>query len=399
MTLHEREEASLLHTYKRLPIVVSHGQGVYLYDTNGKSYLDFLGGVAVNALGYGHDGILQAITQQASRYIHVSNYFVQEPQVELAERLRKITGYERVFFCNSGAEAIEGALKLIRKWGNNNNRQTIISMQDSFHGRTMGALSVMSNVDYRDGFGPYLDGCLSIPFNNINALEAHVNENTVAVMLECIQGEGGINEVKPEFVQRLQELREQFGFLLAVDEVQSGLGRTGRFLASEHFGLAPDIVTLAKPLGGGLPLGAILVNDKLKDVLQPGNHGTTFGGNPVACAAGNVVLRELLGSGLLENAARVGSYLIEKLKALQAELPDCIREVRGKGLMVGVELVFPGKQVVDALLEKGIILNCTHTNVLRFVPPLIVEPAHIDVVYANLRLVLQAIQPASEISR
>ncbi len=398
MTLHEREEASILHTYKRLPIEIARGKGMYLYDANGKTYLDFLGGVAVNALGYGHEGILHAVVEQAAKYIHVSNYFVQQPQVELAERLRQATGYSRAFLCNSGTEATEGALKLVRKWGKANGRTTIIAMHDSFHGRTMGALSMMANADYREGFGPFLDGCISIPFNDAQALVTQAGSTTAAVMLECIQGEGGINVIRPEVVTRLQELRERFGFLLVVDEVQSGLGRTGKFLASEHFNLAPDVVTLAKPLGGGLPLGAILVNDELVDVFKPGNHGTTFGGNPVACAAGNVVLSEIIEGGLMHNAATVGLYLLESLKSLQAEMPGHIKEVRGKGLMVGVELLFPGKPVVDALLERGIILNCTHTNVLRLVPPLIVEQAHVDEVCFALRAVLQTMPAMAEVS-
>lgn len=378
MTLLEREQASFLHTYRRFPVEIVRGEGMVLYDRDGNAYHDFLGGVAVNALGYGHTGLAAAITAQTQKYIHLSNYFLQEPQIELAESLRTVTGYDGAFFCNSGAEACEGALKLARKWGSGSGRSVVVTMQESFHGRTMGALSMMSNADYRDGFGPFLDGCVHIPFNDADALTRSVNDSTAAVFFEVIQGEGGINELSTAFATRLAERKKQFGFLLIADEVQSGIGRTGKFLACEHYGLKPDIVTLAKPLGGGLPLGAILVSAELKDVLKPGNHGTTFGGNPVACAAGKVVVQEIVENGLMKNAAETGTYFIERLRALQGEMPNLIKEVRGKGLMLGVELTFPGKQIVDAMLEQRIIINCTHGNVLRFLPPLVVERKHID---------------------
>jgi predicted acetylornithine/succinylornithine family transaminase len=399
MSLYQREQSSLLHTYKRFPMEIQRGNGVYLYDTKGDAYLDFLGGVAVNALGYGHRELLAAIEAQVRKYIHISNYFLQEPQIELAESLKRITGYAGVFFCNSGAEACEGALKLARKWGSDKKRSTIVTMQESFHGRTMGALSMMSNADYREGFGPFLDGCVSIPFNDADQLAATVNEGTTAVVLEVIQGEGGIHELSHDFAEQLQKLRAAFGFLVIADEVQSGIGRTGKFLASEHYGLNPDIVTLAKPLGGGLPLGAILVTKQLMDVLKPGNHGTTFGGNPVACAAGRVVLREIVDNGLMHNAEQLGAHFTERLNQLHAALPHLITEVRGKGLMVGVELSFPGRAVVDAMLERKIIINVTHGNILRFLPPLIVEQHHVDEVCSVLRSVLETVPRTGEVSR
>lgn len=385
MTLSEREQAAFLHTYKRFPIEIVRGEGMYLFDKDGNAYLDFLGGVAVNALGYGHEGLINAIRLQAEKYIHVSNYFLQEPQIELAEKLRSITGYSGVFFCNSGAEACEGALKLARKWGNATNRHQIVTMQDSFHGRTMGALSLMTNADYREGFGPFLKGCVNIPFSDAEQLTSVVTEHAAAVFMEVIQGEGGINELSHEFADRLKELKKEFGFLIIADEVQSGIGRTGKFLAAEHYALKPDIVTLAKSLGGGLPLGAILVSEQLMDVLKPGNHGTTFGGNPVACAAGKVVLQEVVENGLMENASDTGSYFIQQLNMLQSEMPGAVKQVRGRGLMVGMELSFPGKSVVDAMLEQRFVINCTHGNVLRFLPPLIVEKSHIDHLCKSLR--------------
>ncbi len=394
MTLLEREAQSLLATYRRLPVDIVRGEGAHLYDAQGNAYLDFLGGVAVNTLGYGHAGLQKAIAEQVARYIHVSNYFVQQPQVELAEMLKEITGYRRVFFCNSGTEAIEGALKLARKWGSANNRSRIVSMENSFHGRTMGALSLMTNTAYREGFGPFLDGCVAIPFSDVDALNRTVAKDTAAVFIECIQGEGGIVAMSQAFAERLAELRAEFGFLLVADEVQSGIGRTGRFLACEHYNLRPDIVTLAKPLGGGLPLGAILVNERVEDVLKPGNHGTTFGGNPVACAAGKVVLNEVVHNGLMKNAAAVGSYFLEQLNALQRDFPTLVKSVRGRGLMVGVELAVEGKPILDALLERKIIINVTSKTVLRFLPPLIIEPMHVDRLYSALTEILNNVHQA-----
>jgi predicted acetylornithine/succinylornithine family transaminase len=391
MTLHEREAQSLLSTYRRLSVDIVRGDGVYLYDAQGTAYLDFLGGVAVNALGYGHAGLQQAIAEQVSRYIHISNYFVQQPQVELAEMLKQITGYRRVFFCNSGTEATEGALKLVRKWGSANNRSRIISMENSFHGRTMGALSLMTNADYREGFGPFLDGCIAIPLNDTDALKRSVGPETSAVFFECIQGEGGVVEMSTEFAQALADMRARFGLLLVADEVQTGIGRTGKFLACEHYDLTPDIVTLAKPLGGGLPLGALLVNERLEHVLKPGNHGTTFGGNPVACAAGNVVLNEIVRNGVMQNAASVGTYFLQQLKSLQRQFPTLVNDVRGKGLMVGVELKTEGKPVLDAMLERKILINVTSKTVLRFLPPLIIHREHVNQLCTALTEVLPSI--------
>lgn len=384
MTIHEREADNILQTYKRFPIEIDHGEGMYLVDVDGNRYLDFLGGVAVNALGYGNRSVLDAIQRQAEKYIHVSNYFVQEAQVELAEKLTCITGYSKVFFCNSGTEANEGALKIARKWGNKRGKTNVVSMENSFHGRTFGALSLMSNADYREGFGAFLDGCIQIPFNDSEQLLNSVNEKTEAVFLECIQGEGGVVEITDSFAEQLHELKEKFGFLLMLDEVQSGVGRTGKFFGYEHYGLQPDIVTLAKPLGGGIPLGAILVRKEFENVLQPGNHGTTFGGNPVACAAGIAVLHEIVDGRLLHNAEAVGSYFLHQLKSIQRKNPALIKDVRGKGLMIGIELSMEGKPIVDALLERKILINCTHKTVLRFLPPLITTNEHVDEVCSAL---------------
>jgi predicted acetylornithine/succinylornithine family transaminase len=386
MDLLRRDDEHLFHTYKRLPLAVTHGRGMELFTADGRAYLDMFAGVAVNALGYAHPGLLAAVADQAARYIHVSNYFAQEPQVRLAELLTRASGYERVFFANSGTETTEGALKLARRWGTARMKQEVFALSNAFHGRSYGALSLMDR--HRDGFGPFLEHCSSLPFNDPAALRRAVGPSTAAVMLEFIQGEGGIRPASPEFVGALAELRDRHGFLIIADEVQSGAGRTGRFCAFEHFGLRPDIVTMAKPIGGGLPLGAILTSKEIAGTLQPGMHGTTFGGNPVACAAGTVVLHEVLDGGLMANAEKMGRLLYEGLTGLQAEFPALVREVRGYGLMLGMDLHQDGGPIVAAMREAGVLINCTDTTVLRFVPPLIVGSDHIATTLNTLRKVL-----------
>jgi len=295
-----------------------------------------------------------------------------------------------VFFCNSGTEAVEGALKIARAWGASRGRKEILSFSNAFHGRTLGALSLMDRPKYRDGFGPFLEHCRVLPFNDSAALREAVTSDTLAVILECIQGEGGIRPITPEFAATLSELHESAGFLLAADEIQSGVGRTGRFFAFEHFGLHPDLVVVAKPIGGGLPLGAILGGTRVADVLKPGMHGTTFGGNPVACAAGVAVLREVLDGGMMAHAARLGTYMKEELSRVAAEFPDLVREVRGHGLMLAMELSAEGESIVTAMREAGVLINCTDTTVLRFLPPLIVTREQVDVGIEVLQKALAA---------
>jgi acetylornithine aminotransferase len=388
MTLLDRESAAFFHTYKRLPLAPVRGEGMYLITADGTRYLDMFGGIAVNALGHAHPRIVRAITEQAGRYIHVSNYFAQEPQIRLAELLLRHSGMARVFFSNSGTEAMEGAMKIARRWGSTRNRHAIMGFSNAFHGRTFGPLSIMDRPPYRDGFGPFLDGCSSLPFNDPATLRAGVNAETAAVVLECVQGEGGIRPVSSAFVAALKELRSTFGFLIIADEIQSGAGRTGRFLASEHFGLEPDIVTLAKPIGGGLPLGAILGAPSVAEILQPGMHGTTFGGNPVACAAGIAVLEEIDEQGLMEHARVMGEHFLARLQELVKAFPQQCKEARGFGLMVGLELHGDADPIVVAMRDRGILINGTDKTVLRFVPPLIVTAEEIDRTVATLREVL-----------
>ena len=389
MTMLEREAAAFVHTYKRLPLEIDRGEGPYLIARDGTRYLDMFAGVAVNALGYGHPRVVKAIEEQTRAYIHLSNYFLQEPQIRLAEILTKTSGYPKVFFANSGTETIEGAIKIARRWGSTRGKTTILSSTNAFHGRTLGALSLMDRPKYRDGFGPFLEGCASTEFDNPGALRSAVTETTAAILLEFIQGEGGIRPLSREFVAALADLKERFGFLLIADEIQSGLGRTGRFFAFQHYGVHPDLVVMAKPIGGGLPLGAILATDDVAATLEPGMHGTTFGGNPVACAAGAAVICEILERDLIGHAAEVGGYLLSSLQSLEADFPHHIQEVRGCGLMAGMELNSEGESVVTAMRTRNVLINCTDQTVLRFVPPLTIQNRHIDETCAALRACLR----------
>lgn len=373
----EREQSVLYPIYRRLPIAIASASGCWITDLDGRRYLDLISGIGVNALGHGHPRVLEAVRQQMERYMHVSNLFYQEPQVSLAERLCRRTGYAAVVYSNSGAESWEAAIKLARRWGHRNGKTgAIITFSGGFHGRTYGALSTMDKPLYKDGMGPFLPNVEILPYNDPDALEAAITDHTCAVGLEFIQDEGGIVEATPAFVERIELLRKRHGFLLIADEVQSGCGRTGDFFAFERFGIRPDIVTLAKALGGGLPLGAVLVSAALLDVWERGQHGTTYGGNPLACAAGRAVLDALVGdadgdAGLLVHVRNLGDRIRADLEALRAEYPWLVRSVRGRGLMLGLVLSEDATHLRDALLRRGIIANATATHVLRLLPPLI----------------------------
>lgn len=382
----EREHAVVFQTYRRIPLAIDRAEGTRIIDLDGRSYLDMLGGIAVNALGHSHPKIIAAVEQQIRRYMHVSNVFYQEPQVRLAEQLVSASGYPRVFFSNSGAEATEGALKMARRFGSAHAKYDVIGFSGGFHGRTYGALSVMDKALYKDGMGPFLPHTLVLPFNDVDALEARVDENTCAVMLEFLQGEGGIAEATPEFISALWSLKEKYGFLIIADEVQSGIGRTGDFFAFERYGVRPDIVTIAKAVGGGLPLGAILATNEAAALFERGMHGTTYGGNPVACAAGSVVLEEVA-SGLTDHVREIGSYLTTQLQALQTQFPELIRDVRGRGCMQGIVLSVESAPFIPKLLEHGVIANATAGNVIRFVPPFIITRSDVDELVAALRSV------------
>ena len=385
----EMADQYFLPVFKRLPVEVDRGEGVYLIDRSGKRYLDFLSGIGVNALGYSHPAVLQAMEKQMHRNLHLSNYFVQDVQIELAERLIRYSGMARLFFTNSGTEAVEGALKIVKKWANQHGKSEIICFEGAFHGRTIGALSVTAQEKYQKSFQPLLPGIQHIPYNNVEKLRETVTEKTAAVVLEFVQGEGGVVPATPEFVAELASLREKFHFLIIADEIQAGIGRTGYFFSYEHYGIRPDIVTSAKALGGGMPLGAFLVSEPLVNVLVRGEHGTTFGGNPVSCAAGIAVVDELMENGLLDHVKEVGEYFSAQLRELQKKYPEKIKEVRGRGLMQAMVINEEGYPYVLKGIENGLIFNATATNVLRFLPPLIVTKAEIDMAVEVLSTVLK----------
>ena len=381
----ELEKQYLMQTYTRSPIVIERGKGCWVWDTNGKKYLDFVSGLGVNALGYSHPRILKALREQAGKAIHVSNLYYHPYQGSLAAALAKITGMDRAFFCNSGTEAVEGAIKLARVHASRLKKEKyeIVSLENSFHGRTLGALSATGQTKYRQEFEPLVPGFRFVRFNDWKDLEAQVNEKTCAILLEPIQGEGGIFEITQGFMRVAAALARRYQALLIMDEIQCGLGRTGHYLASQAYPIKPDIVLLAKPLGGGLPLGAFLVREEVAASLTAGMHGSTFGGGPLACRVALEFLAVLKEEKVLANVRTVGGYFFKRLLALQKKYPF-IREVRGRGLMLAIELDMPSKPFVPKALERGVIINSTHETVLRFLPPLIVEKKHVDLLCSTL---------------
>ncbi len=370
-----------MSTYSRQPIVLVGGEGCWVWDIEGKKYLDFITGIAVTNLGHRHPAIINAIEEQSRRLIHVSNLFYIEPQVELAEILVKNSFADKVFFCNSGAEANEGAIKLARKWGEaNGSRHKIVSALGSFHGRTLGALSATGQKKYQKGFKPLVSGFKFVPYGKIEPLKKALNDEKVcAVILEPVQGENGVVIPPDGYLPKVREICTEKNVLLILDEIQVGLGRTGRLFAYEHYGIKPDVMTLAKALGGGIPAGAVLARDDVAIYLTPGSHGSTQGGNPLAMHSGYAVLKTILGNGLLDNAASMGRYFLEKLKVL-AERYRFIKEVRGKGLILGIELRNKdrGKEIIRKCLEKGLLVNLTEEKIIRILPPLIVKQEEID---------------------
>ena len=377
--------------FARYNIALSHGEGPYAYDLDGKKYLDFLAGIAVNLLGHAHPRLVGAIAEQAGKMIHCSNLYYTEVQAKLVKRLAAVSGLDKVFIANSGAEANEGAIKLARKYGKklNADRVEIISANHCFHGRTLATLAATGK--YHDGYEPLPTGFRHVDYNDIEALKAIVSEKTCAILLEPIQGEGGVNMPDGDYLKQVRQLCDDTGALLIFDEIQTGMGRIGTMFAYQHYGAVPDIVTLAKGLAGGVPIGAFIASNKVASAFSSGDHGSTFGGNPLASAAANAVLDEIEDAGLLENVQKTGEYLIQALLGLKEKYPKLITAVRGKGLIVGAELTLPGREIVNSCLEKGLIINCTSGNVLRFVPPLIIKPVHVDEMVAVLDEVLSKI--------
>jgi acetylornithine/N-succinyldiaminopimelate aminotransferase len=378
------EAALLVPTYDRFPVLFTHGRGMYLYDADGKKYLDLLSGIGVNALGHQHPAIRKALTQQAAKLLHISNLFYHEFQAELAKRLTKLSGLDRAFFCNSGTEAWEGALKLARAYARKKSKSgkpawRILALEHSFHGRTFGSLSTTETKKYRAPFEPLVPGVKFVKFNDVADLKKKFDSSVCAIGLEPLQGEGGIHLLSQEFMKTARALTRKSGALLLADEIQCGLGRTGKNFAFQHFGITPDIVTVAKPLASGLPLGAILTTQAVATMFSPGMHGTTFGGGPLACAVALAFLDVLERESMLQHISSVGGYFKAKLGALQAR-HACIKQVRGVGLMLCIELDSAdlAKAVVKQMLAQGVIINRTHDTVLRFLPPYIIENKHVD---------------------
>ena len=385
-----KDKSDYLPVFARYNIVLAHGDGPYVYDTKGKKYIDFLAGIAVNVVGHNYKPLVDAVSQQASKMIHCSNLYYTEVQVEAAEKLKKLSGMDKVFFGNSGAEANEGAIKLARKYATNIDPEKIqiISALHSFHGRTLATLTATGQDHYHHGFGPLPAGFDYVPYNDIQALEAKMSDKTCAVMLEAIQGEGGVHVPDPDYLPKVRALCDKYNAVLIFDEVQCGMGRTGTFFGCQQFGVKPDIVTLAKGLAGGVPIGAFMATDKVASAFHAGDHGSTFGGNPLACAAACVVLDALIDGNLMENAKEIGAYLQSKFEEYKAKYPNLIKEVRGRGLILGMELTRPGREIANECLDYGAIINCTAGNVLRFVPPLNITKAHVDELISVLDKVL-----------
>lgn len=385
-----KDKNDYMPVFARYNIVLDHGDGPYLYDTSGKKYIDYLAGIAVNVVGHNYKPLVDAISRQAAKMIHCSNLYYTEVQIEAAEKLKKLSSMDKVFFGNSGAEANEGAIKLARKYATDIDPEKIqiISAVHSFHGRTLATLTATGQDHYHHGFGPLPEGFDYVPFNDIEALEAKMSDKTCAVMLEAIQGEGGVHVPDEDYLPKVRALCDKYNAVLIFDEVQCGMGRTGTFFGCQQFGVKPDIVTLAKGLAGGVPIGAFMATDKVANAFKPGDHGSTFGGNPLACAAACVVLDALVNDNLMENAKEVGAYLKAKFDTYKEKYPTLIKEVRGRGLILGMELTRPGREIANECLDWGAIINCTAGNVLRFVPPLNITKAHVDELITILDKVL-----------
>lgn len=382
---HEKDKTQYLQTFKRYPVTLSHGKGSHLYDVEGNEYIDFLGGIAVNALGYGHPKLTSAICSQAEKMIHISNFFTSPVQVRCSEKLLEISGMDRVFFTNSGAESVEGTIKVARKYAHSQGRGgQIISFTGSFHGRTMATIAT-GKAKMQRGFEPIPKGFLMAEFNNLDSVKRLISDETAAIVIEPIQGEGGINVSKPCFIRALRSLCDQENILLIFDEVQSGIGRTGAWFAKDHYKVQPDLMSVAKGLGGGMPVGAFLCSEKVGRAMDFGDHGTTFGGNPLACAAALACMESIESEGLMESALEKEDYLRNRI---EEEFGDKITEVRGAGLMIGIEFPFETKSVVLDLLHEGIIANATAGNVLRLVPPLVINEVDIEALITALHKVI-----------
>ncbi len=390
----EKAENALLHTYNRFPVVFDHGEGVYLYDTDGKEYLDFAAGIAVNSLGYGDEAYTTALKSQVDKLLHISNLFYNEPIANAAAKLLQVSRMDRVFFTNSGTEAIEGALKAARKYSYTKygeGRYEIVAMNHSFHGRSMGAVSVTGNAHYREPFEPLIGGVKFADFNDLDSVKAAVTDKTCAIIMETVQGEGGIYPATPEFIEGVRTLCDDRDILLILDEIQCGMGRTGEMFAWQGYGVKPDILTSAKALGCGVPVGAFLMTEEVAaSSLVPGDHGTTYGGNPFVGAAVEAVLTIYEERNILSHVQEVSAYLEEQLDALVAKT-DCLVARRGKGLMQGLVTTARTGAVCSKALEHGVVIISAGSDVLRLVPPLVIEKKHVDELISKMEAVFSEI--------
>lgn len=378
--IYEEDKQYILNVYRRMELEIVRGEGSYLYDSKENKYLDMFSGIAVNSLGLNNPGIINRIVEQSSKFIHMSNYFVSEPSVKLAKLLVENSFASKVFFCNSGTEANEAAIKLAKKYGQSINKEKveILSAYNSFHGRTIGGLSLTGQEKYKSSFKPLMPNVNHFEFNNIEDFKSKVSENTCAVFLEIIQGEGGVREVSEAFMKELNELSETYNFLIVFDEVQTGLFRTGDLFAYEKFNIKPHIVTIAKALGGGIPIGAMLVAEEVENVLQPGDHGSTFGGNSLSCAVGEYILETILSDSFQSELRQKSLYLMEKLNRIKVKYPNIIEEIRGRGMMIGVDVGNYAGSIKTLGIEKQVLLNVTNETVVRLLPPLTISFEEID---------------------
>jgi acetylornithine/N-succinyldiaminopimelate aminotransferase len=378
-TLYEQDKKYVLNTYNRLDLIIDRGEGSYVFDIDGNKYLDMYSGISVNNLG--HDkGIVEAIIKQASKYMHLSNYFVSEPVVNLAKLLVENTFASKVFFTNSGTESNEAAIKLCRKYGKeiSENKYELLSAYNSFHGRTTGSLALTGQEKYQNSFMPLIPGIRNFEYNNIEDLRAKVNENTCGIFLEIIQGEGGIVEISREFIDELVKLSIEYNFLIVIDEIQAGMGRTGDLFAYEKYNFTPHIVTISKSLGGGIPLGAMLVSKEIEDVLKPGDHGSTFAANPVSCAGGEYVMNKIVNTDLCEQVKIKGDYLINELNNLKENHSNIIKDVRGRGLMIGIDVGQYANDIKKIAQENRLLLNSTNNTIIRLLPSLCITTDEIN---------------------
>ncbi|MCK4518536.1 MAG: acetylornithine transaminase [Candidatus Omnitrophica bacterium] len=373
----EQYSKYVMATYTKTPLVIVKGKGKYVWDDKGKKYLDFFPGWAVSGLGHCHPRVVKGIKEQVEKIIHVSNNYYNVLQGELAEEIIKNSFPGKVFFCNSGAEAVESAIKLARKYGGPK-RYEIIGMDNSFHGRTLAAITLTGQKKYQKGFEPLPAGFKHVPFNDYAALEKAITKKTAAIVIEPIQGEGGINVAGKAYLKKVRKLCDKEDILLIFDEIQTGLGRTGKMFCYQHYGITPDAMTLAKTLGGGLPIGALVADSKVSEVLTPGTHASTFGGSPVVCAGSLAVFEAIKKDKLLKNVNSVSKYLFKKIGQLKVKYPDIIKGVKGKGLMIGVVLKCPGAEIASQAFKKGLLINCTQTNIIRLLPPLTINKKDVD---------------------